>query len=341
MSIYKGSDTPVSNQNSLVADLVEPLALQVIHSVESTNPLFEVFERESIDDGAEIEEILIGDANIESYDENGETTLAPRDIKAVARYYNEYEHKVFSTTIRDNEIRKIAINPENKYSVAAKLVGSLSLTRDDYVYDKEKQVLADMKTAYVGLKVGEVTQSTPSKMGEELTLMIKNTIDSFIFKNEEYLPYNIDNPSAKIKQKAFFDRIRIIIPYKVKNALNVGYLASVYNLDKADLLSKIVTIDTNDGIVYVIDKFSVFRYPQTDIIKGQDNAQGDFRNEFLHLNQMLGASTLFNFAWIDANKILTPTDDVVDVLNTINTTLESIDSDIAGNNYVTTTEPEE
>ena len=328
MAIYKGSATPIANTNSIVEDLLEPLAQQVIHQVESVNPLFETFERESIDDGAEIQEILIGDANIENYDADGETTLAPRDINAIARYYNNYEHKVFSTTIYDNEIRKVAINPDNKYSVVAKLVGSLALTRDDYVYSKEKEVLSDMKTAYADLKAGTIAQGTDEQMGKELTILIKNTIDNFLFKNEDFLPYNIDNPSAKIKQRAFFDRIRIIIPYNVKNALNVGFLASVYNLDKADLLSKIVTIDTTDGIVYVIDKFAVFRYPQTDIIKGQDNAQGDFRNEFLHLNQMLGASTLFNFAWIDATKILTPSNDVVEVLDDINTTLTGMSTDV-------------
>lgn len=328
MTVYKGQATPVANQNNLVEDLLEPLALQVVHEVESTNPLFEVFERENIDDGAEVEEILIGDANIEDYDPDGETTLAPRDIKAVARYYNNYEHKVFTTTLRDNEIRKVSINPENKYSVVAKLVSSLALTRDDYVYEKEKQVLADMKTAYAGLKAGELTAGTDEQMGKQLTLLIKNTIDNFLFKNENFLPYNIDNPSAKIKQKALFGRIRIVIPYSVKNALDVGFLASVYNLDKTDLLSKIVTIDTTDGIVYVLDKFAVFRFPQTDIIKGQDNAQGDFRNEFLHLNQMLGASTLFNFAWIDASAIENPTNDVVDVLDDINTTLGGMATDV-------------
>lgn len=328
MAVYKGQATPVANQNSLVEDLLEPLAMQVIHQVESVNPLFEVFERDAIDDGAEIQEILIGDANIEDYDADGETTLAPREINAVARYYNQYQHKVITTTIRDNEIRKVAINPDNKYSVVAKLVGSLALTRDDYVYEKEKEVLADMKTAYSGLKAGELVAGTDEQMGKALTLLIKNTIDNFLFKNENFLPYNIDNPSAKIKQRAFFDRIRIVIPYNVKNALDVGFLASVYNLDKTDLLSKIVTIDTTDGIVYVLDKFAVFRYPQIDIIKGQDNAQGDFRNEFLHLNQMLGASTLFNFAWIDASAISEPVNDVVDVLDDINTTLSGMATDV-------------
>ncbi|MBQ0154587.1 MAG: hypothetical protein KBS70_07370 [Bacteroidales bacterium] len=304
MALNIGQATPVSRQNSIMAELVEPLALQAIYSVPSTNPLFEVFERESVDAGAEVEEILLGDANIETYDAEGKTTLKPRDVKAIARYYNDYEHPVYTTTVYRNEIRKVALNPENATSLAATIVAQLTATRDDDLYAKEKKVLKDMSTNYAGLKAGTITAGTKAAMGEQLTEMIRNTIDAFTFKNDQYLLHNVNHPENKIKGKAYFDRIRIIIPYKVKNAIDVGYLANVYNLEKTDLLSKMVTIDTDDGIVYVIDKMSVFRYPQTDELLGQDNGEGAFRNEFLHVNQMIGASTLFKFAFIDASNVV-------------------------------------
>jgi len=296
-----GSTNPIARKNDIMTALVEPIAMQAIHQIESTNPLFEVFEREPVENSAEIEEIVLGDANIEAYDATGATVDTPRNVQAVARYYNDYTHKVYTTTIYRNEIRKVALNPEKAPELASKILANLTATRDDDVYSIEKQVLVDMKTTYPFLKADTIASGTAEEQGEALTLAIRNTIDALIFKNYDYIPWNNNHPTNKIKGRAYLDRIRIVIPYKIKNKLNVGYLANVYNLEKTELLSKIVTIDTDDGIVYVLDKLAVFRYPQTDELLGRDNEEAGCRNEFLHVNQMFGASTLFKFAFIDAS----------------------------------------
>ena len=157
-------------------------------------------------------------------------------------------------------------------------------------------------TTYPKLKAATITAGDSAAMGEALTIAIRDTIDNLRFKNYNFVANNIDNEtSTKFKQRAYLEQIRIIVPYKVFNRLNIGWLANVYNLDKTELLSKIVTIDTDDGIVYVIDKRSVFRYPQTDEILEQENAEGNFTTYFLHVNAMMGFSPLFKFAFIDAS----------------------------------------
>lgn len=302
MAVYTGQATAVAKTNTIMNGLLEPIALQVLHDVQSENPLFEVFEREAIDTAKEIEEIIIGDANVEEYDATGKNALTPRDTWNIARYYNEYDHKVYTTTKYRNEIRSISINPENEARYVASLVNGLARKRDDWTYDKQKTILKDIATTYPKLKAATITAGDSAAMGEALTIAIRDTIDNLRFKNYNFVANNIDNEtSTKFKQRAYLEQIRIIVPYKVFNRLNIGWLASVYNLDKTDLLSKIVTIDTDDGIVYVIDKRSVFRYPQTDEILEQENAEGNFTTYFLHVNAMMGFSPLFKFAFIDAS----------------------------------------
>lgn len=302
MAVYTGQATSVAKSNTIMNGLLEPIALQLLHDVQSENPLFEVFEREAVDTAKEIEEIIIGDANVEEYDATGKTTLSPRDTCNIARYYNEYDHKVYTTTKYRNEIRSISINPENEVRYVASLVNGLARKRDDWTYDKQKTILKDIATTYPKLKATTITAGDSAAMGEALTIAIRDTIDNLRFKNYNFVANNIDNEtSTKFKQRAYLEQIRIIVPYKVFNRLNIGWLASVYNLDKTDLLSKIVTIDTDDGIVYVIDKRSVFRYPQTDEILEQENAEGNFTTYFLHVNAMMGFSPLFKFAFIDAS----------------------------------------
>lgn len=302
MAVYTGQATAVAKSNTIMNGLLEPIALQVLHDVQSENPLFEVFEREAVDTAKEIEEIIIGDANVEEYDADGKTALTPRDTWNIARYYNDYDHKVYTTTKYRNEIRSVVINSENEARYVASLVNGLARKRDDWTYDKQKAILKDIATTYPKLKAATITAGDSAAMGEALTIAIRDTIDNLRFKNYNFVANNIDNEtSTKFKQRAYLEQIRIIVPYKVFNRLNIGWLASVYNLDKTDLLSKIVTIDTDDGIVYVIDKRSVFRYPQTDEILEQENAEGNFTTYFLHATAMMGFSPLFKFAFIDAS----------------------------------------
>lgn len=302
MAVYTGQATAIAKSNTIMNGLLEPIALQVLHDVQSENPLFEVFEREAVDTAKEIEEIIIGDANVEEYDADGKTALTPRDTWNIARYYNDYDHKVYTTTKYRNEIRSVVVNPENESRYIASLVNGLARKRDDWTYDKQKAILKDIATTYPKLKAATIAAGDSAAMGEALTIAIRDTIDNLRFKNYNFVANNIDNEtSTKFKQRAYLEQIRIIVPYKVFNRLNIGWLASVYNLDKTDLLSKIVTIDTDDGIVYVIDKRSVFRYPQTDEILEQENAEGNFTTYFLHINAMMGFSPLFKFAFIDAS----------------------------------------
>lgn len=302
MAVYSGQATVVAKSNTIMNGLLEPIALQVLHDVQSENPLFEVFEREAVDTAKEIEEIIIGDANVEEYDADGKTALSPRDTWNIARYYNDYDHKVYTTTKYRNEIRSVVVNSENEARFVASLVNGLARKRDDWTYDKQKSILKDITTTFPKLKAATIAPGDSAAMGEALTIAIRDTIDNLRFKNYNFVANNIDNETAtKFKQRAYLEQIRIIVPYKVFNRLNIGWLASVYNLDKTDLLSKIVTIDTDDGIVYVIDKRSVFRYPQADEILEQENAEGNFTTYFLHVNAMMGFSPLFKFAFIDAS----------------------------------------
>ena len=302
MAVYTGQATAIAKSNTIMNGLLEPIALQVLHDVQSENPLFEVFEREAVDTAKEIEEIIIGDANVEEYDADGKTALTPRDTWNIVRYYNDYDHKVYTTTKYRNEIRSVVVNPENESRYVASLVNGLARKRDDWTYDKQKAILKDIVSTFPKLKAATITAGDSAAMCEALTIAIRDTIDNLRFKNYNFVANNIDNEtSTKFKQRAYLEQIRIIVPYKVFNRLNIGWLASVYNLDKTDLLSKIVTIDTDDGIVYVIDKRSVFRYPQTDEILEQENAEGNFTTYFLHVNAMMGFSPLFKFAFIDAS----------------------------------------
>ena len=303
--INVGSDSPVAKVNE-ICEVLEPLALQVIEKVESNNVLNEIFEKEKVTNGAEVEYLLINGANVENYDPEGKTTLKPRELKKAVQYFNDYGHKVFVNSIYASEIEDIAMSEEKANEIVGTIINQIAVERDDYDYAKELSILQEIKETYPSLSIGEIEGNTITEKCEDLTEKLRNTIDAFLFKNGKFLAYNLTHDN-KIKTKTRFENIRIIMPYNLRNKIDVKFLASVYNLEKADLLSKITTIDTEDNIIYVIDKKSTFKYPKyNQLILEQYNAEGNFRSVFLHQKAMFGFCGLYKFAFIDCTSMVNP-----------------------------------
>lgn len=300
MANYKGQGTPVANVNDILG-ILEPVCEQTIYTVPSSDPLFEVFTKEPVDTGAEVEVILLQDANIEQYDADGKNVFKPRDVHMITQYFNEYEHPVYTTTKYYDEIRKVAISPSHANELGAAIVMQNTETRDDQRYIKEKGMLAQFKTDYPTLNAGTATD------GKDLTKLIRNAVKSFGYKNSDYLAYNVDHASdldfTPIKNRAFPDNIRIIVPYKILSTLDIDTLAYVFNLSKTDMLAKIIEIDSEDGIVYVVDKRAWMRKSQLDEMGDFDNPEGRFVNFFLHTTDMYAFVTVFKSCWIDATAL--------------------------------------
>ena len=278
--LNEGSNTPIAKINE-ICEALEPVALQIIEQIESDNPLSEVFTKDKISTGSEVEYMLIQGANIENYDKTGSTTLAPRKLKKAILYFNEYDHKVFANTIYGEELRDIAL------------------------YVVEKVILKEVVTSHSELNIGSINGTTIQEKCADLTIKLRDTIDSFLFKNDRYLGYNKSVIEAdKIRTKTRMDNIRILMPYTIRNIIDISYLASAYNLSKAEIDAKIITIDTADNILYVVDRRSIFKYPKyNELVLEQINAQGLFRNVFLHQNAMFGYCGLYKFAFIDCSTL--------------------------------------
>ena len=111
--------------------------------------------------------------------------------------------------------------------------------------------------------------------------------------------YNV----AQIKKKTNAEDIYIIMPYTLKNKLDVEELAGVFNLDKADIKDKIIEIDTEadlDGFqyVYIVDKYAILDYTRLYEMLNQLNADGRFWNYFLHVERLFGISPLFDAGYL-------------------------------------------
>lgn len=298
ITINTGSET-VPSDVSTVYNMAYKFARQTIDSVTSVNPLDELFNKGKVEYGKNIEESVLELLQKGAYDENAVDLFKATDPKFITRYYKDWSSGQFSTTVRLGEIRKIlarGLSERNTAeSVAEKIVGNLTESDSFDRYKNEKAVLLSLKGAIDTAKTNAGAVTTVN----DLLKSIRNIVDGFQFINKKYVIAGIDNRTS-------FDDIFIVMPYEIKNAIDIDAMAYMFNMSKADLLAKILVTDATDGIVYVIDRRAVFQYNRLLELTNEWNGKALLTNYWLTVDDLYGYSPLFKATYIDASALVTP-----------------------------------
>ena len=93
------------------------------------------------------------------------------------------------------------------------------------------------------------------------------------------------------------------MPYGVKNAVDVDTLASLFHVEKAEILEKIDVIDTEDGIVYIVDESAVLWYRRLSEIEPTRNAKARKTIYYKTVDDLFAYSPIFKATYIDASAI--------------------------------------
>lgn len=282
--IYSGgvSATDFNAEVNSIYPLIEKVARQVLSEVEVSDRLA-VFNKAPIDNGTTIEEYVVKMAQSTAYDPNDTEPFDVVNPDIVVRYYNDWTHKKFKHTVYDNEVRKILLADGNSSRVSASIVSAL--TKGD-IYEKYLAVRGLLKSG--ANEDFMVVQETINKTNyKEILLKLKNTISGMGFANADYNKGGIvrETPSS---------RIYVIMPYWVKNEIDVEELSGVFNLDKAEVKSKIIEIDEGNKI-YVLDELSILvltrLYQMSSMPYNADNLSKNF---VLHTDRLYAISSLFD-----------------------------------------------
>lgn len=262
--------------------LIEKVARQVISDTDVSDRLA-IFNKAPVDKGMTIEEYVVKLAQSTAYDPEDSNPFDIVNPDIVVKYYTDWTHKVFKTTVFDNEIRKVLLADGNVGRVSANIVASLSkgdiyekylATRDmfKYMFDNDYIVKGEniVKTDYKGILKA-----------------IKDTVSGMNFANADFNKAGIIRETPK-------DRIYILMPYKIKNAIDVDELAGVFNLDKAEIKDRIIEIDSGNNI-YIVDELAVLVYTRLyEMASMPYNADNLSKNFVLHTDRLYALSPLFD-----------------------------------------------
>lgn len=294
----KGTDTNNYTPNIVEElDSIGKIAMQIIREIDTADPLA-VFDKQPIDKGDTIEQAVIKLVESSGYDFEGKDALTrDKAVKMAVRYFKNWTRAVFKQTVDLVEVREILESGKNTDEVASRLVSTLG--RSD-IYEKYTNVkgllkfgsTADSTGAYPMVNLGSIEKVNNSTDYKGLLKKLKDTLKGMTFVNTDF---NV----VGIKRSANINDLMVIMPYKLKNATDVDELTGVFNLDKAEISKRILEIDSDDNIVYVVDKNAILVFTKLYEMANQKNGSGLFYNYFLHVERMYAISPLFNAAFFE------------------------------------------
>ena len=284
-------------------EMIGKIAYSVIYD-NSAQERLSVFDKMPVKNGETIEQAVVTMAESLAYDKDGEHALDREEsVKFAVRYFKDWTRAKFKKTIDEPEIRMVLDGTKDASDIAAKIVSSMTEGDKQEKYENVRDLfawgrqVADGGTGAILVKAETVaydnTNSTINYKG--VLTALKDAVKGMTFVNTNY-------NSISLKRRTRPEDIYILMPYKLKNRIDVDELAGVFNLDKAEIKDKIIEVDTTaeNGYyyIYVVDKHAVLCFTRLYRMLNQLNADGFFWNYFLHVSRLYALSPLFDACYI-------------------------------------------
>ena len=278
-------------------DMIGKVALEIIKEVETKNPL-SIFEQYNVENGDTIEKAVVKLVQSRAYDPTGASALTPnRTPKFEVRYFKDWDREVYETTVDKAEIRKSLLVGRDVSDTTNKIVNALTKSDTFEKFGYLKGLLRYGVSSTTFTKVGSTIDLSQADGYKDMLKAIKNTIKAFTYVSSSWNKGGIDNASL-------LDDIYIVMPYNLKNALDVDELAGVFNLEKAEINKRIIeTDDTTNPYVYIVDKNAVIVAKRLFDMENQKNADSLTWNYFLHVERMYALCDIFNAAYIEYSNL--------------------------------------
>ena len=301
---FTGGAAPANftpNSISELSGMLGKVAEQIIREVVAEDKL-SVFDKMPVDNGDTIEQAIVKLASARAYDSTGANALSRTTPGLAVLYFNDWTRAVFDTTVDMSLIRKVLLQGKGASEISTKLVSVLGESDKYEKYTQMKNLFKWGRQDQSGkvLKLADtVAYGTTSIDYKGVLKSLKNVVAGMQYVNTSF---NTGSVNRKTDSRDIF----ILMPYKLKNEIDVEELAGVFNLDKAEIKNRIIEIDTeaetiggkSTYAIYVVDRNAVLSYTRLYQMADQKNADGLFWNYFLHTERLYGLSPLFDGCYI-------------------------------------------
>ena len=283
--LFDSSYTPQLNE--FVSNLVNRIALTIIKNKSFTNPLA-MFKKGSVPLGTDIQEVYEDRIDAEKYEiSNTEMAklLTITDPKTHVAYYRRNRQDMYTKTIAREALQGAFVSWDKFESYIEAITTSLYSSNyiDEFKYTKDL-----LDGAYNQGKVitSVVSKPVDASTSKAFLKQVRALYTKMSLPSTEYNAYSLMSGSGKkITTWTDKDRIVLIITADALANLDVEALASAFNIDKADFMGRVITIDQfdNDEIVAVMCD-EAFLQIYDNLLRFDEfyNARVMAWNEYLH-----------------------------------------------------------
>ena len=285
--------------NEFISTLLNMIIKQVIHNKLFSDPL-KALKKGKKPLGDTVEEIYTNFIKAKQYDASGSELLSRSlpDVKTV--YHRMNRQDKYKVTVSPKSIRKAFASYEKLDSFIQSIINTLynSSELDEFILMKQL-----LKQAYDqnALKVMEVADPTTSDSNAKAFIKAVKTVSGGMqFPNADYNSWltvqsTDTNPLITFSKK---NEQVLIIDNATDVAINVDVLATVFNMSVAEFndTAKIVIDAFPDPSMRacLVDKEFFQVFDDLVLFKEFENAEGLYKNYYLHVWQTLAYSPLVN-----------------------------------------------
>ena len=279
----------INKKNEFLGSLVNKIGRQEYSSKAYLNPLAK-FKKGFIDNANEIEEIYVARVQGLSQDLDGTTTLKRVKPNVKTLYHNQEYGKCYTATITDKQVRQAFTSKDGVKRIADDILSQqhTGVEYDEYV--AMKKAINDFAAAVPETAKRTITEVTNQTTAKEFVKKVKKDIGKMQFRSTNYCQYE---QHSKAEDLVLF----IHIDYQAE--IDVELLATAFNIDKAELNTRVVYVDgfANTKLrAVLLDVGAIKVFDTLYNNEQQRNAQGMFTNYHLNVEKIVSYSTLYNGA---------------------------------------------
>ena len=223
--------------NEFVTSLLNRIAITLLRPKTYKNKLAK-YKKGMIDHGEVIEEVFVELAKPHTYNSaDGEDKAFKRELPDVRVVFHVRNYqKFYEGTISHSQLKSAFTSPDSLENFVTEIIQNMyiAMEYDEYLMMKYMIARHILDGRFKAISIPEDYSNKAN--AEDVVIALKGTSNEMEFMRTEYNPAGVRNHAEKNKQV-------LLIDSKYDAIMDVGVLASAFNMDKATFAGRRETID--------------------------------------------------------------------------------------------------